>query len=260
MKMVGKPGLPKCEHPSSGLLPFYLNGSLEGAEEADVRAHVDNCPACSKELDLLSLVARGLENRDLPVLDEPAKGWKGRDFGWSRTLAAALALPAAAGIWWCLSGFPGAGGVVGFPATGAHEALFRPSQSGTRTKADGRTTTPLDPAESLAEPATIWELGGTTRASGSIPDFRLSRGAATIVVRYPVPVNPDARHRVELVGPDGSVLARQESEPILNTMARATTAFRARLFERAGEYRIVVIQSVDGEEPRRYETAFKVVD
>jgi len=53
------------------LLPWYVNGSLESAEHAEVDAHVRDCPACQADLKLER--ALGAEIANLP--NDMERGW-----------------------------------------------------------------------------------------------------------------------------------------------------------------------------------------
>jgi hypothetical protein len=49
-----------CRDEASSLLPWYLNGTLEGAEETGVRSHLEACSIGSEELAQLAEAARNL--------------------------------------------------------------------------------------------------------------------------------------------------------------------------------------------------------
>jgi anti-sigma factor RsiW len=68
------------------LLPWYVNGSLESAEHAEVDAHVRDCPACQADLKLER--ALGAEIANLP--NDIEQGWaalRARALQEGRTLA-----------------------------------------------------------------------------------------------------------------------------------------------------------------------------
>ena len=69
------------EHPDE-LLPWYINGTLEGEEERGVEEHLESCPACRdavRELEALRLATR-----DALATDTPSPG----EAGLARLLAA----------------------------------------------------------------------------------------------------------------------------------------------------------------------------
>jgi anti-sigma factor RsiW len=120
------------EHPTD-LLPDFLHGALGPEQKREVAAHVDDCPVCAEELDVLSLLAeqpapgmtREERDRIYDRIDfggraspEPAgaSGW------WSAAwkVAATIALLATGvGVWQIyLAGSSGAG----WSATAALEA------------------------------------------------------------------------------------------------------------------------------------------
>ena len=85
---------PVCHDPANALLPWHLNGTLEGDEAAAVRAHLETCAVCTSELVDLAEIAAG------------ARAGMSR-FGLRRwwPAAAALLLPIALGVVWSASRF-----------------------------------------------------------------------------------------------------------------------------------------------------------
>ena len=78
---------PGCGDPARELLDFYLNGSLEGDEEAAVRAHLETCAACAAELGELSLLAAAVAGHGTAA----EASWSGRRLAlWGVGVAAAL--------------------------------------------------------------------------------------------------------------------------------------------------------------------------
>jgi hypothetical protein len=105
---------------AAALLPWYVNGTLEAGEQAKVKTHVEQCPACRRELALLRVLAArvaaapvperspraafGRLRETLPPREDAARAlrphrraslrWMGRRAGFIRRFAPHLALAA----------------------------------------------------------------------------------------------------------------------------------------------------------------------
>lgn len=53
-------------HEAAALLPWYVNGTLEAGEQAKVKTHVEQCPACRRELALLRVLAARIVAAPVP--------------------------------------------------------------------------------------------------------------------------------------------------------------------------------------------------
>jgi len=84
--------LPTCHDPANALLPWLVNGTLEGAEDVAVRAHLATCPICASEVRELSELA------DLARAAVQAKA-RSRRSKWA-AIAASIVLPVIIGVGW----------------------------------------------------------------------------------------------------------------------------------------------------------------
>ena len=82
----------ECRHPASGLLPWYVNGSLQGTEREWVAGHVALCETCQQECEA---IARSSETI-VSSRAEPA-----RHSRLPYVLAGVMTIPAVLGIY-CL--------------------------------------------------------------------------------------------------------------------------------------------------------------
>src|SRR5262249_16074436 len=60
-------------HPTDDLLNAYADGSLDGAERADVERHLASCAACRQIVDDVREIVR--ETEALEHLDPPVRAW-----------------------------------------------------------------------------------------------------------------------------------------------------------------------------------------
>ncbi len=168
-----------CEHESNLLLPWYVNGSLEGAEEARVGEHLRGCAVCAAEERVLALIARGLSRQGMPP--EEAAAPRSR-------LAKPLAL-AAAGI------------AVAICVYVVVRLL------------EGRGI--VDPGPSDLTGAVVLDLGsGPPRSQGDSPRLAIEPETRLVVVKLNVPPRRGARYSLVIQGPDGR--GRGRREPLTN--------------------------------------------
>ncbi|MBI3451204.1 MAG: zf-HC2 domain-containing protein [Acidobacteria bacterium] len=226
----------RCNHEANAMIPWYVNGSLEGDEEAAVRLHLDGCEICEAETEVLSRIAREIgEQVDAPFAPPPgrAAGASPR-VGW--LVAALLLVPAGLGIWWAALGFPGITREEG----GAEIRLPR-----LRRDAEMRTSVVLS-------------LPTLTRAEGSIPTFVVREGAELATITFTPPLNAEAEFTIELHAPDGRLLARRDGKLLLDAMGRSTYTLPAALLGTAGDYSLVVTERPASGAERPYEYRFRV--
>lgn len=226
----------RCDAPANSMLPWYVNGSLEGNEEAGVARHVAACEICAAEAEILSRMARELEGPDSAVAASAPSGAERAAPRLAYAAAALLLVPAALGVWWALLGFPG---IARDDAT-AEIHLPRPRR-----------------AESLRS-AWVLTLPQVTRADGSAPSFVVREGAEEAVVVFTPPVNPDAEFSVELRGPEGRVLIRRDGGLLLDELGRSTLAAPASLLGAGGDYALVVTERPAAGTERQYEYRFRI--
>jgi hypothetical protein len=208
------------------LLPFYLNGSLDGEEEAQVREHLETCPACGDQLDALSEIGMAIEAHGMPdriVASAPvAPRWRAVS---SRALVAVLALPAFAGIIWALLGFP-----------------------------TGRSV-----QESLIVPATTLDLGyGPSRGGDEAPQVVLSGAEGIVVLSFSLPSPAGSSRSCEITGPDGGSLARSTLPSHPDPLGRYTMSLSSILFRSPGTYTLSVGAASGGDGSREFRYPFRV--
>jgi len=218
---------PRCDEPANGLLPWYLNGTLDADDEARVRTHLDVCAVCADELDVLSEVARGLP--DLPA--RPTLGAIGGFRGLRRApwiIAASLAVPALLGIYWAGLGFPRG-------STQLRPAIDRPGGFGLTA---------------------VISLGpGAMRGEGSHPVLVMTPGMERVVVTFRLPVVPDTPLALELQDVNGGVLAREGLVAGWDEQLDCAYSFSAAALSGPGAYKLVVRETASG---RSYPYPFSV--
>lgn len=222
-----------CNDPSNDMIPWYLNGSLEGEERHAVAAHIENCAYCSEELDALAGVARRISALGIPGPAAESIERELRSPRWLAYVAAAvLLLPAVLGVYW---------GYLGFPRRAARTAAETPNALETHGP-DLEATVRLD-------------LGvGPLRGEATLPALTVPAGVRWVTVTFLVPAAPDAGGRVELHGPTGRVLAAAKALQGIETLGYT---FPATTLRDPGEYAIVFRQS-GSRESRSYRFPFVV--
>ncbi len=239
----------RCDHVAAGLLPWYANGSLEGREAAEVRAHVESCRSCAAQLDELFALGRLIEQEGVPLLSE-ARGDEGAARPTVRPWlaysgAAALALPAALGIWWSLLGFPGVDrDSPRRRPPAAPEAL--PPGSG------------KSPGAEMGRSALLDLEGGSPRGPRAGKVFHPPAAADTIQIVFSIPVNLDARYRIVLRGPAGETLSREDDRLPLDFDGSARYTIPALLLREPGPYLLVVIETPAGQPRREFHFPFEI--
>jgi hypothetical protein len=210
---------PGCGDPARELLDFYLNGSLEGDEEAAVRVHLEKCAACAAELGELSQLAAAVAGYGTAV-----------EFSWSgRRLA----------LW-------GVGVAAALLVVSATLYLAQQRRSGTRLGPIG------GPAEIRLDLGT-----GALRDSGSPPTVTLMSGAETLSLTFYPPVQAGARYLVSVRRVGGEVILAEAPMPGLDSLGRAAIVLPAAGLT-PGPCEIVLRVESAGGESRTYTYPFEV--
>lgn len=211
---------PGCGDPARELLDFYLNGSLEGDEEAAVRAHLERCAACAAKLGELSLLAAAVASHGTAA----EASWSGRRTAlWGVGVAAALLVAVSATVY----------------VTQQRRSGARPGPAG-------------GPAEIRLD------LGaGALRDGGSPPIANLTPGAGTLALTFFPPVQAGARYLVSVRRAGGEVILPEAPLPGLDSMGRAAIVLPAAGFA-PGPCEIVLKVESAGGESRTYSYPFEV--
>ena len=217
--------MPRCDDPSNLLLPWYLNGSLEAAEEEPVRAHLASCAICSQELAELSEIAEPLAARATE--------------GWARRLPA---LFRSGRLRWAVA----AGVILGVLLLAY---WVRPKRAA--------------PEEFLIGPEHVVRLdlnSGSVRNEKSLPTLALVGQVGQVDLRLGNPVNSRSTYEMELRSSQGKVLARSSKAPMkLNSLGRTTYRIEADLLYPPGEFQLVLREFDPSGAVREYPHAFRVV-
>lgn len=212
---------PGCGDPARELLDFYLNGSLEGDEEAAVRAHLERCAACAAELGELSLLAAAIAGHGTAA--EP-RWYGGRLARWGMAVAAVLVC-----------------------AVGAALYVTQERRSGSRAVPAG------GPAEIRLD------LGaGPLRDSGSPPIATLTPGARTLSLTFFPPAQAGARYLVSVRRTGGELILPEAPLSGLDPMGLAAIVLPATGLA-PGPCEIILKVESAGGESRTYTYPFEVV-
>ncbi|HZE88654.1 MAG TPA: zf-HC2 domain-containing protein [Verrucomicrobiae bacterium] len=227
----------RCDHEANAMIPWYVNGSLEGDEEAAVRRHLDGCEICTAETEVLFRIAREIGQQvDASFAPPSGRGAVAAPrVAW--LIAALLLVPAGLGIWWATLGFPG----ISREGVAAEVRLPR-----LRRDAEMRSSVVLN-------------LPALTRAEGSIPTLVVREGAELATITFTPPLSPEADFTIALRGPDGRILVHRDGKLIFDAMGRSTYAVPATVLEAAGDYSLVVTERPASGSERRYEYPFRIL-
>ena len=222
-----------CNDPADGLLPWYVNGTLDREEAASVARHLEGCSICARKCDELAEIAESLSAYGMPA----AEARRARTSRLPYALAAGLLLPAVLGVYWAYLGFPTRREVLA-KAGGAGP---RPPQS-----------------EPLRSTMTL-DLGpGPLRGEEAVPTLHLSDSADWITVRFFLPTVANPLVAVDLETGAGKVLAQQSGIPGIDELGRSACSFPRELLRAPGEYAIVVREESSSEGPRDHRFPFRV--
>ena len=211
----------QCQDPVSFLLPFYVNGSLEGDEARVVRDHIEGCPVCSRECDDLQSLARAIDQK-CPEFDSVAQS--GANFHRDARIRfwAAVLVTAVLGF---LAAYRGVSGRWPF---------FR-QESGS----------PAGPAQ-----IAVLELGsGLTRDQVEPAVLELPPAAREVRLILFVPVRPGARYFVEIRDASGSILAPEREVDSPDPLGRILFSTPAEALRPSGG-REVLVSRVRPDSPR----------
>ena len=223
---------PTCRDPARELLPFYLNGSLEGAEAAAVPAHVESCAVCSRDLDELSQVAAAIEKYGaVAAREDEARSRPAPSRRRPLILAAAVLIPVIAGALWGYLALSGRG-------RAAREGALTPTS-------ETRVVT--------------MDLGsGPMRGQGALPVLHLSAVTDRVRFIFFVPVTPEGRYSAEIRDYDGSVLLPEQRLGALDSLGRARLEVSAERLGPRGERELVAYREDSGSRREAYRFPFTV--
>jgi hypothetical protein len=245
-----------CRSGLRDLLPWYVNGSLEGEEAGAVRAHLDGCSSCAAELDALGEIASLVRVHGVPIAPRartapwpapvanapPRRAWHLR-LSAAGTVAAVLALIA-------LFGF--------FRLEPAHAPFSSGRSPGNASGASAPPPAPV-PAPPPATPAIVARLDlgpGPRRGEGSVPVLHLPPGARDVEVAFSIPGGgEDASVRIE--DGTGRAITAPTPAPAHDDMGRTRLTVPAEAFARPGAYALVLSQrEEEGGAPVEYRYPF----
>lgn len=218
-----------CRDSAHELLPWFLNGSLEGEEEASVSAHVQGCQVCSRELRELADVTSAMTGQSLARAQQARRAPQGR---LPYLLAASLVLPAVLGLYWAYLGFPRG------EATPA-AVVSKPVERRDLAVLHASTNVDLGP--------------GLLRGDAPLPRLVISPDIEWVVVTLFAPAVSGSRPTLELQDADGKALARGQTVRS-DALGRCTYAFPADTLHGSGEHAIVIMAETgpQGSTPFRY--------
>lgn len=216
------------------LLPWYVNGTLEGTEEEEIREHLRDCSACAEELDVLLEVAGAL-NRDSSPGERPVEGvphpaGRERMPAWRRSWMPMLPLAAA---------LLAAGFLTGWLA----------SQLPPRNEASG----------TVRGFVRLLDLGGggSRDTAGGAPLLVSGETDALVVLLVRAPLT-DALLALELRGPKGAILTQAPRDVRRDALGRIAIAVEAGLLREPGAYELLLREKATAEESRTFSYPFRV--
>ena len=215
--------------PAKRLLPFYVNGSLEGEEHEIVRLHIETCAPCRGEMDLLLSLARAVESHGAalpatPVAASESRAPRRRGLRKTSLVAAAAVIVLVAGGLW---------------------SVLRPVRDGA---APGR------PAEPYA-----FDLGsGPERGDEPAPILAARHIDRALTLIAFIPVSPAARYSADLVGARGLVLAHAEDVGPPDPLGRISWTVPPGLVGPGEVYEVAITRTDQAGERRIYRHTFRV--
>jgi hypothetical protein len=197
---------PTCDDPANALLPWHVNGSLEGEEAASVHAHLERCPVCAREVrELVELAA--MASLERPEVTQTRT--------WSRTqvlaVAAAVLLPIVLGV---------------------ALAIARPWSG----------TTGSLPAPALQLTARLDLGSGPVRGSETFPRISIPPGTERVAVSLLLPVVPEGPLSIQLRGPSGKLLTEAPATPDCVRGQGCTYTLPASMLTEPGPYAFVFVR------------------
>jgi predicted anti-sigma-YlaC factor YlaD len=266
-----------CRSSVRDMLPWYLNGSLEGGEAVAVRDHLADCAECSAELDALGEIAGLVRVHGVPIAPRPrtaafpapvpslpgAPRIRRRRLTFVSAVAAVLAMAAILGFFRFQALQP-------MPRAAADPDAGASSRDGAAVPPDIAAPPPgpgTAPPESAAAPMVVAHLdlgAGPTRGEGAIPVLSIPAGAGRVEVTFVIPGGGDrASVRIE----DDARRAVSEWIPLNghDALGHSTVVFPASAFGHAGFYDLVLSQreagatTPGGSDPRQqYRYSFRL--
>ena len=220
-------GVRECMNTANDLLPWYLNGTLQSTERAQVEAHLGDCPVCRRELAELSELAEALdlhaESDQRPDARKPARASFPAALGWAA--AASVVLIASLAVVVMLRRAPA------------------PPPSG------------LEAGESMS-----LDLGsGPTRSADSPAELRISGKTRRVELSFAPPIDGRNDFEVRLTGPDHAEVQSWDRGPLdLDPLGRARLSVEAGRLARDGDYQLLVRHFGESGESREYAFPFLV--
>ena len=252
-----------CRSSVRELLPWYLNGSLEGGEAVTVRDHLDGCADCSAELDALGEIAGLVRVHGVPIAPRPrtaafpapvaslpgAPRVRRRRVTFVSAVAAMLAVTAILGFFRFQALRPIAPRVASAPEPGAPApAVVAPDLE----------ATPQQPAAPIV--VARLDLGaGPTRGDGALPVLSIPSGVGRVEISFVVPGGGDrASVRIE----DDARRAVSGWIPVSghDVLGHSTVVFPASTFRHTGSYDLVLSQHEPAGSggPEQYRYSFRL--
>lgn len=215
-----------CDHPASVLLDWYLNGTLAAGEEAPVRAHLDACDLCTREVEELAAATAALP-AELPAgrIAPPAPMRRRPRVRFAYTAAAALMLPALLGLYWIYLGMPG-GPAVSVPA---------------------------------ASSVTFELGGGPQRGAGEPLRFDAPAGAGSVTLVLAVPIGEASSHTLDLFGPGGRTIVSGSPLTGRDLLGDYRFILPAESLLSPGDYLVLVHEEGAGSERQTFRFPFRVI-